>query len=128
MGVALAGGGEGGGEGAVADGVDDIVIRDSVPPEDRFPVDGLGGLVGVLGAAASGQDGALERDPGCQGDWGGDEALVGGDDVMGPEARAAVKGVNLREAGGGDCQFNTWFSDVDVGPDQGVVRPGGGDR
>jgi hypothetical protein len=127
VGVVLAGGGEGSGEGAVADGVNDVVVGDSVPLEDRLPVDGLGGPVGVLGTAASGQDGTLERDPGCQGDWGGDETSVGGDDVAGPEARAAVEGVDLWEAGGSDRQFNARFSDVDAGPDQGVVGPEGGD-
>jgi hypothetical protein len=52
---------------------------------------------------------------------------VGGDDVSIPEAGAAIKGVNRREAGGSKCKLNARLGNVNVGPDQGVVRPEGGD-
>jgi hypothetical protein len=66
-----AGGVKGGGEGAVVDGVNDVIIRDGITTKGSFPVDSLGGLVGVPGSAASDEDEFLESNPCCQGDGGG---------------------------------------------------------
>jgi hypothetical protein len=57
------GGVKGVGEGAVADSIEDVIIRDSISAEGRFPVDSLGGLVGVLGLTASSKDSLFEGDP-----------------------------------------------------------------